>query len=81
MASAAEGFFFFFLIGVFYSHRGGEDPARFVQAKLQGPLEATTHDDEGEEGKVRPSTANLHIQRISFPGFCFHLLTCADLTT
>lgn len=74
-------FFFFFDCRLLLSHltcRGGEDLARFVQAELQGPLEATTHDDKGEEGKVRPSTADLHIQRISLLGFCYHLLTCAD---
>lgn len=34
--------------------RGGKDPAWFFQEELQGPLEATTHVDEGGEGQVRP---------------------------
>lgn len=49
-------FFFFFDWCLLLSHltcRGGEDPARFIQEELQGPLETTTHDDEGEEGEVR----------------------------
>ncbi len=34
--------------------RGGKDPAWFFQEELQGPMEATTHADEGGEGQVRP---------------------------
>lgn len=34
--------------------RGGKDPARLFQEELQGPVEATTHDDEGGEGQVGP---------------------------
>lgn len=40
------------------TRRGGKDPARLIQEELQGPLEATAHADEGEEGKVRASTTN-----------------------
>lgn len=35
--------------------RSGKDPARLFQEELQGPVEATTHDDEGGEGQVGPS--------------------------
>lgn len=37
------------------TRRGGKDPARLFQEELQGPVEATTHDDEGGEGQVGPS--------------------------
>lgn len=46
-----------FSFSPFHPHltcRGGKDPAWFFQEELQGPLEATTHADEGGEGQVRP---------------------------
>lgn len=65
--------------------RGGKDPARFFQEELQGPLEATTHADEGGEGQVSAllshckQTHRTALDRPSQP-LCFcleHQLSCA----
>lgn len=49
------------IVAFLISCRGGKDPAWFFQEEFQGPVEATTHADEGGEGQVKPLLAH-HIQ-------------------
>ena len=46
------------IVAFLISCRSGKDPAWFFQEELQGPLEATTHADEGGEGQVKPLLAH-----------------------